>query len=120
MFCVGVGQVYPPPGGNIFVNGSTAELVWSFDNDDDLSKAKILSRSWNFINSAGLSRGVIASINADEDPVIRSSILPGVDIKKPATLVLRNVDDRHNGRYVFTLSGDTFGTSGVTIIIAGK
>lgn len=56
--------------------------------------------------------------------------LPEFEIVKPATLILRNVDDRYNGTYEFSIQGKTFSWftprpvrssySYVTIFIAGK
>ena len=63
----------------------------------------------------------LAKIIHDSDPSIYNISLPGVEIEKPATLVLRNVDLRYNGTYIFTLATASLHlTSEVTLFVPGK
>jgi hypothetical protein len=114
-----LGKINLPPGGGrlFFVKGSTAKIKWSFDESVNISK--IFSRAWNFVNRAS-SSALIARINDDDDPDIKTSMLPGIAIEKPATLVLKDVDLRYSGTYTFTVGGDDSGSSEVTVFIVGK
>ncbi len=51
---------------------------------------------------------------------MKSSSLPRVEFKPPATLVLKNVDERYNGKYWFDVqvAGDG-GVAEVELYIAG-
>ena len=114
----GVGQVkdgdrviLPPEG--------PAKVQWQFDIKDI---TKVAFRYWHFTSSDGtLSNELLATINNDDDPVIKSKRLTGLKIEKPATLVLNKVNQSYNGSYAFTVvAGRDGGVFAVTIIIAGK
>ena len=78
-------------------------------------------RAWYFTSSDGsFSNELLASINGDGIPEIKSKRLAGLKIEKPATLVLNKVNQSYNGSYTFTISaGRDGGVSTITIIIAG-
>ena len=96
--------------------GSTAKIQWSYD--DDISK--VINRVWYFKSTDGSPREPLAFIVFDGDPQILNSTIPGVDIEKPATLVLKNVDLSYNGTYFFQLVSPGGGESDVSVFIAGK
>jgi hypothetical protein len=62
---------------------------------------------------------MVAHIYDDDVPEIRWSNLSGVNvgIEKPATLILKNVDQSYNGVYQFTVYGEK---RRVRVFIAGK
>ena len=49
-----------------------------------------------------------------------SAFLHVIAVEKPATLVLKNVDLRYNGRYKFEVVASSQTSSKVTVVIAGK
>ena len=93
-------------------------IKWSFN--DDVSQ--VLSRVWSFTSSDGsFVNKRLAVIIFDGQPQIEDSGLSGVSIVKPATLLLKNVNQTYNGTYRFDLSGrDGSGSSQVVVIIASK
>lgn len=55
------------------------------------------------------------------DATVRDSSLPAIAIEDPATLILRNVDERYDGKYrlgVAVASGG--GNAEVDVFVAGK
>ena len=68
-------------------------------------------RSWFFTRSSRSTAEQLARIIHDDNPEIRQSSLFGVEIVKPATLLLRNVNQSYDGVYQFQL----FGSGPVTI-----
>ena len=113
----GVGQVkdgdrvvLPPEG--------LAKVQWQF-NVKDIKK--VTSRYWYFTSSDGtFDDEFLAQIDGDGTPVIKSKRLAGLKIEKPATLVLKNVNQSYNGSYVFHIVAGSGGSvSKVTVIIAG-
>ena len=96
--------------------GSTAKIQWSYD--DDISK--VIYRVWYFKSSGRSQRELLAFILSDDIPQILNSTIPVVDIEKPATLVLKNVDLSYNGTYFFQLGSPGGGESEVSVYIAGK
>jgi hypothetical protein len=99
-----------------FLPGSTAKIQWQFLED----VRNLRLRSWRFTSGDG-SREQIARILGDEEPRIWNSSLPGVAIEKPATLVLKNIDLKNNGTYIFTCFGFRGGeSSDVVVFVAGK
>ena len=114
-----LGQIILPPGGKrlIFSNGSIAKIEWSME--PSLSTSSIVFRSWTFTNSTGGTAESLAQIKADDEDII-STKLYEVDIEKPATLVLKNVNESYNGTYRFTLLSPSSSTSDVVVFIAGK
>ena len=85
------------------------ELYWCIE---------IRLRAWFFTSSDGkFSDKLLAEISRDNDPVIETQKLD-VDVEKPATLILNNVDMTYNGTYTFYLT--PVGVSTVNVFIAGK
>jgi hypothetical protein len=112
-----LGKIQPPPNGTRFIvlPGSTVEIKWSFDDKIDT----VLIRLWHFSNSSTQ----LATIFRDEIPEINKDHLLRVKIEKPATLVLKNVNDNYNGMYRFSLTVTTARDpfkSEVTVVIASK
>ncbi len=84
----------------IFYPGSTAKIDWSFV--DVIFQVKF--RQWFFNSSDGSRTGQLAAIASDADIVQKNfSLIPGFDIEKPATLILKNVDRSYNGMYTFVI-----------------
>ena len=98
--------------------GDNVNITWSFN--DDVSQ--LLFRAWYFTSSDGsFVDEPVASIFRDGQPQIDSSGLSGVSIVKPATLLLKNVNQTYNGTYRFDLAGlGGSGSSQVVVIIASK
>ena len=61
----------------------------------------------------------LARINDDDPPEILTKLYE-IDIEKPATLVLKNVNESYDGTYEFTLASPRTSTSEVVVVIAGK
>ena len=80
------------------------------------------ARSWFFTSSDGsFVDERLAVIIFDGQPQIDNTGLSGVSIVKPATLLLKNVNQTYNGTYRFDLSGrGGSGSSQVVVIIASK
>ena len=53
-------------------------------------------RAWYFTSNGGGQRETLAGIIDDGGPRIYDRSLPEVAVKKPATLILKNVDLRYN------------------------
>ena len=97
--------------------GSTVNIKWSFN--DDVSQ--VTARVWYFTSSDGsFVNKRLAIIFDDENPRIYNSGLSGVSIVKPATLLLKNVNQTYDGTYRFDLSGPVGGRSEVVVYIASK
>ena len=97
--------------------GSTARLKWTFIGN----RFQVLYRGWYFTRRGSSNIEVIARTFPTGAPRIINSSLPRVDIEDSATLVLKNVDKRYNGKYRFTV--ETFisgGSAEVELFIAGK
>ncbi|XP_028416919.1 neural cell adhesion molecule 1-like [Dendronephthya gigantea] len=94
-------QIRLPRDGNrlIFVNGSTAELEWSFD--DNVTNVRF--RSWSFTSGNGSMKAVELATIIDDGTVQNRSNAFDFKIEKPATLVLNNVSQIQNGTYKFIL-----------------
>ena len=99
------------------LNESMAKIEWSIE--PSLSNSSIVFRSWSFISSDGTA-ALLARIGSDNKVVINTKLYE-VDIEKPATLVLKNVNGSYNGTYQFTLT-TTAGVSAseVVVFVAGK
>ena len=113
MHCLG--EIISPDEGTeyIFLPGSTGNITWGFDNNG----SSLHYRAWHFTRSGSTSKEILAEIYDDnDDPKIRSSSLSGIEIEKPATLILKNVDQSYNGVYQFIVHGSTVG---VRVFIAG-
>jgi hypothetical protein len=111
--------IYFPAEGKeyVFLPGSTGNITWKFD--DDISALAL--RSWFFTRRGGSSERLV-TIADDDRRKIRPSSLTGVEIEKPATLLLINVNQSYNGEYQFSLtkSSPTAETIGVQVFIASK
>ena len=112
------GKIIPPPDGTVltFLPGSSRNITWDFD--DEISK--VITRTWTFTSSDGLRSGALGVIALDLQPQPQKGVLPGVNIIKPATLELNNVDHSFNGIYKFTLTTTKTHTSNVIVFIASK
>jgi hypothetical protein len=122
IFLCCLGKITSPPDGTelTFLEGSSDSITWIFD--DDISKDVIL-RTWSFTSSAGSGTRVLALLSFDTQLFKRNGILPAFDIKKPATLILNNVNQSYNGTYRLALKIDGVGDdfiSDVTVFIASK
>ena len=102
-----------------FVPGSTGRIVWSF-NDKIQPGSR---RTWSLVSRDGGQPLILAILDDDnnEDDLTIQTNLYEVAIEKPATLVLKNVNETYNGTYQFILSpASGAGTSNVVVFIAGK
>lgn len=99
-----------------FPPGSSRNITWTFDD------AKAAYRDWSFTSSSGLGSGLLGGIFSEFEPQTTMDVLPGVDIIKPATLALSNVDQNYNGTYTFLLkvNGKPDDSSDVIVFIASK
>ncbi|CAB4031297.1 Hypothetical predicted protein, partial [Paramuricea clavata] len=97
-----------------FPHGSSRNITWTFDD------AKATYRTWSFTSSNGLGSGLLAAIFSDFEPQTTTDVFPGVNIIKPATLALSNVDQNYNGTYTFLLqvNGKPDDSSDVIVFIA--
>ena len=97
--------------------GSTARLTWTFTGDP--SRAGL---AWYFTRRRnGSKEEEIAAKFRNNPAIIENSSLPGVAVESSATLVLKNVDERYNGKYRFLvqiIGGG--GEAEVELYIAGK
>ncbi|CAB3986179.1 B-cell receptor CD22-like [Paramuricea clavata] len=116
--CKGLGVIISPRDGTklTFVPGSSRNITWTFDD------AKAAYRDWSFTSSDGLGSGLLGGIVSDFEPQTTTDVLPGVNIIKPGTLALSNVDQNYNGTYTFLLkvNGKPDDTSDVIVFIAIK
>ena len=112
-----LGRITSPPEGKnfLFLPGKTEKIQWIFD--DPISS--LVLRSWSFISSDGSLRERLATISENETTKIVTKLFD-IDIERPATLVLRNINQSYYGMYVFTLAGTTTFTSSVNVSIASK
>ena len=100
-----------------FLPGSTANITWSFKN----TLSDVFDRIWVFTSTDGSFNGKpLARIIDNEEPRIYESGLSGVAIVKPATLILKNVNQTYNGTYRFSLVSYKSGESYVVVFIASK
>ena len=115
-----LGEITSPPDGTrlYFLNGSTANITWSFD--DKISDVN--SRVWHFTSSDGsIDNKRLGRIFGDATPEVdEASGLSGVKIEKPASLILENVNLTYNGTYQFDLSALVGDRSEVVVFIASK
>ena len=77
------------------------------------------NRGWSLIPSS-----VVLARIYDDGPVVKNNktiLAEGFDIRKPSTLILKNVDDRYNGKYRFTAEAKfNHVESIVTVVVASK
>ena len=115
-----LGQITSPRDGTnmTVLPGSTVNITWSFN--DDVSQ--VLSRAWYFTSSnSSINWKLLAGIIDDGKPRIYNSGFSGVSIIKPATLILKNVNQTYDGTYRFVFSAvANFDRSDVVVFIAGK
>ena len=113
-----LGKIISPPDGTAltFLPGSSENITWTFD--DKISQ--VTYRTWFFRSSDGLRFGTLGVIAQDTEPNIPQNVLSGVNIIKPATLVLNNVNHSYDGTYTFTLATTESFTSNVIVFIASK
>ena len=92
-------------------------IKWSLN--DDISK--VLLRVWYFTSSDGsFYNKLIASVIRDREPRVYNSGLSGISVVKPATLVLKNVNQTYQGTYQFVRVGPVCSRSKVVVLIASK
>jgi hypothetical protein len=117
IFLCGLGDITSPPDGTkyVFLPGRTAKIKWEFD--DAISSLTL--RYWTFTSSDGSPTESLASIFQNGSNNIRTRLFE-VDIERPATLVLKNVNQSYNGVYQFALTSSRTFTSDVTVSIASK
>ena len=120
-----IGNVDLPREGDTFVAEPAENVTISWRSY--WKEEKVFARIWTFESSDGRPKAILATTFGNENPVISKIGLPGVEIRKPATLVLRNVDRRYNGTYIFNLGASEGGTSNVTyatlpvtLLVVGK
>ncbi|XP_028399291.1 hemicentin-1-like [Dendronephthya gigantea] len=109
------GRITSPPDGKILtlLNGSTANITWSFDND--LSAVNL--RVWKFTSSDGVFNDDRLGRIIDNDPPSKITRLLDVAIERPGTLLLKNVNQTYDGTYKFSIETET---SAVVVYIAKK
>ena len=92
------GKIYLPPTGKTVVvsPGNDVVLAWTFDGDT----SHVKSRYWRVLSTLE----ILGTIFHDGFVQIENSSLPAVQVKKPATLILKNVSIRYNGTYRFYLT----------------
>ena len=118
-----LGKIISPRNGEefVFLPGSTGNLTWNFD--DDISTIRTLN--WYFIPSGGTKQIPLAAIRYNNSkPMTRienCSICGGLVVWKPATLVLKNVNQSYNGTYQFQFNGQKmYPPVNVQVFIASK
>ena len=112
-FCC-IGQVYPV---KTVISGSTVRLKWTFPgNPSEASLAWFFTRR----RVGSKKEELLAGKHHNNRVKIKNSSLPGVAIElTPATLVLKNVDERYNGKYRFNVQAAVGGEAVVELYIVG-
>lgn len=113
--CLGV-IISPRDGTKLtFPPGSSRNITWTFDD------AKTTSQTFSFTSSDGLRTGSLGIIFG-ELLSTTTDILTGINIIKPGTLALSNVDQNYNGTYTFLLNvnGKPDDSADVIVFIASK
>ena len=83
----------------IFQKGENATIDWLFPAEMD----KNSYRTWYFTSSDGKLKNILlGDISDNETPKIKTKKLD-IEIVKPATLILKNVNSAYNGTYVFSI-----------------
>ena len=81
----------------------------------------MLLRVWYFTSSDGsFVNKLFAIIIRDREPRVYNVGLSGVSIVKPATLLLKNVNQTHDGLYRFLRIGPVCSSSEVVVSVASK
>ncbi|CAB4042167.1 Hypothetical predicted protein, partial [Paramuricea clavata] len=93
-------QVYPPTNQSVIfvLPGSTERVKYSFVGNP--ARASLV---WYFARRGGSQVEKLAVKFRTNELVIENSSLPGVAIETPATLVLKNINERYNGKYWFSV-----------------
>ena len=116
MLCPCVGIIISPPKGTTktFLPGSNASLTWEFNDTISFNSS---SRNW-FFNGVKLASIIDNNIRK----IFNYTGLSGIEIVKPGTLRLHNVNQSYNGTYKFTVETKEAGydLSKVTVFIAEK
>ena len=96
--------------------GEDLEITWKVNG---IETQNLDSRRW-FLDP---SKDILATITNDA-PVNKNNktiLAEGFDIRKPSTLILKNVDDRYNGGYKFRVEEDFKQyESVVTVLVTSK
>jgi hypothetical protein len=111
-----LGQINSPADGSeLFVlNGSNVRIEWSLQ-----SSLTINYRSWAFKSNSN-SSAFLGFISQPGDIRV-STKLYDIDIEKPATLVLNNVNASYGGKYTFILQLTSAPIlSSVVVIVPGE
>ena len=96
--------------------GSTEKIVWSYD--DNIQSFSV--RTWLFAPNDRSQFVGLATVTGDGVVQNLTKLIEFV-VKKPATLVLKNINATYNGTYRFGLSTATAPTAAsVVVFIAGK
>jgi hypothetical protein len=106
-----------PPDGKkyLFLPGKTAKIKWEID--DPVSA--LLFRSWSYKSSEGATARSLARILDDGTTDHRTNLFDFA-IERPATLVLKNVNQSYNGLYTFSYVSSGSFVSEVVVSIASK
>ena len=92
-------------------------IKWSSNHDI----SKVLLRVWYFTSSDGsFVNKLFAIIIRDREPRVYNIGLSGISILKPATLLLKNVNQTYDGTYRFLRIGPVCSRSEVVVSIASK
>ena len=117
LFFVGKITITPENQNYIALPGDDVELKWEING---VEISNIDDRKWLFDRIPGV---ILAYISADGQVRKNNGTILSeqFDIKKPTTLILRNVDSRYDGKYKFdVLAYFKRVESVVTVLIAGK
>ena len=112
-----VGQISHPSDGNTFVvlPGQNVTLAWKIH----INISDVQVRSWRFLPKGNS----FADIVLDQEVIEKVQYAPGpFIIKKPSTLILKNINIQYNGTYRLGIfvHGVSFYTSYVHVFVAGK
>ena len=99
------------------LSGSTKKIEWALYPRTPYPTN--MYRSWTFKSSRGGKDEFLGEISRSGRIKIFTKLYE-VDIKSPATLVLKNVNGSYNGTYEFTLESYSTVISKVEVFIAGK
>ena len=96
--------------------GSTPRLEWTFKGDS--SRAVL---SWYFTRRGSSNEEDLATKVHTGDAIRHNSSLPDITIENTATMVLKNVDERYNGKYRLSVTVARFGGNAeVDLFIEGE
>jgi hypothetical protein len=93
-------------------------IAWKIDHNIPVSDLKI--RQWKFLPTGQTLADIVANGNVT---IKSTNFAAWIEIIKPSTLVLKNVDKRFNGKYQFEIrygAGYTQDESEVQVFVAGK